>query len=151
MNSSEIVRRTIEFGKPARLAFDYFAYGRRHTDIITTYLDWEFEHPKPANWVEGDREYYLDVYGNTWVRSVADRTTKGLPHRGALEESWDDLDSFTVPRLSTAASNSRVRDLFNAHPDLFKVGCLYNASFSILSSCGGFANLMMDLATDSTP
>ena len=39
MTSCEIVRSTIDFAGPSRLAFDYYAYGRRFTDISTSYLD----------------------------------------------------------------------------------------------------------------
>jgi uroporphyrinogen decarboxylase len=144
MTSQEIVYRTIDFAEPARLAFDYFAYGRRHTDIVTSYIDWEYQYERRA-WIEDDREFHLDAFGNTWVRALSDRSTKGLPHRGVLADSWDALDSFTMPKLSTAANNERVRALFAAHPDKFKSGCTFNHAFSILSDMRGFSRLMEDL------
>jgi uroporphyrinogen decarboxylase len=144
MTSREIVRRAIDFAGPARLAFDGFAYGTRHTDIITSYLDWEFPYERKS-WIEGNREFYLDFWGNTWARVVTDKSTKGEIFRGIFQDSWDALDSWTVPKLSSAADSERVRQLFAAYPDLFKVGCIYNASFGILSCLRGFENLMEDL------
>jgi uroporphyrinogen decarboxylase len=144
MTSCEIVKRTIDFAGPARLAFDCFAYGSRHTDIITSYLDWEFQYERKS-WIQGNREYYLDAWGNTWARVVTDKSTKGEIFRGVLRDSWDALDSLTVPKLASAANNQRVRELFEACPDMFKVGCIYNGSFSILSWLRGFENLMEDL------
>lgn len=144
MTSREIVYRTIDFGAPARLAFDYFAYGRRHTDIVTSYVDWEYQYDR-RSWVEGDREFHLDEFGNTWVRAMSDRSTKGLPHRGVLADSWDALDSYAMPKVSSAADNDRVRAAFAAHPDKFKSGCTYGHAFSILSTMRGFSQLMEDL------
>lgn len=144
MDSREIVRRTIDFERPARLAFDYLAYGKRYTDIVTSYADWEFEFDR-RTWVEGNREFRTDAFGNIWARMATDKATKGDVHRGVLADSWDGLDSFAMPQLSTAAQNERVRALFDAHPDKFKVGCLCNASFTILYQVRGFANLMQDL------
>ena len=144
MTSAEIVRKTIAFEHPERLAFDYYAYGRRYTDIITTYLDWDFEY-EHKSWVEGDFEYYLDAYGNTWRRSSGDQSSKGQIYRGVLEESWGKLDSFALPNFSVAANTHKVRNYFNRHPDLYKVGCLYIGSFEILRMLRGFQNLMEDL------
>ena len=144
VTSRQIVRRTIDFAEPDRLAFDYFAHGKRYTDIITSYLDWEFQYERKS-WIEGNRELYLDAWGNTWARVLTDKSTKGEVYRGALQESWDALDSFTVPKLSEAADNDRVRRTFQSHPDMFKVGCIYTASFSILGFLRGFENLMEDL------
>ncbi|MFN0170970.1 MAG: uroporphyrinogen decarboxylase family protein [Bryobacteraceae bacterium] len=147
MTSREIVQRTIDFEDPPRLAFDYYAYGSRFTDIVTSYLDWEFVYDA-RTWIEGDREYCLDPYGNTWVRHVNDPGSKGLPCRGVLEKSWEGLASFTMPKFSAAAGNDNVRRLFQSYPDLFKVGCLYNAAFSILCCLRGFENLMQDVLAE---
>jgi len=144
MDSREIVRRTIDMAHPERLAFDYFAHGRRYTDIITSYVDWEFEFDE-RKWVEDGREFRTDAYGNVWVRMVTDTATKGDIHHGVLQDSWAGLASFTMPRLSTAARNARVEQLFDAHPSMFRVGCLANASFSTLAKLRGLANLMQDL------
>jgi uroporphyrinogen decarboxylase len=144
MTSREIVKRTIDFAGPVRLAFDCFAYGKRYTDIITSYLDWEFQYERKS-WIEGNREFYLDAWGNTWARVVTDKSTKGEIFRGALHDSWQALDSLKVPNLASAANNQRVRQLFDAYPDMFKVGCIYNASYGILHRLRGFANLMEDL------
>lgn len=147
MNSREIVRRTIDRANPERLAFDYFAHGRHHTDIITSYLDREFDFDEQT-WVKGGQEFRTDAFGNVWVRTVTDRATKGVIYWGALQDSWDGLNSFVMPRLSTAARNSRVKQLFDAHPNRFKVGCLGNASFSILAKLRGMVNVMQDLVLE---
>lgn len=144
MTSAEIVRKTVDFKNPERLPFDYYAYGKRYTDIVTTYLDWDYEY-EHRTWVEGNYEYYLDAYGNTWCRSSGDKSSKGQIHQGVLQESWDKLDSFNFPKLSSAANTDKVRSFFNRYTDLFKVGCLYVGSFEILRMLRGFQNLMEDL------
>ena len=144
MRGREIVRRTIDLTGPPRLAFDYFAYGRRYTDIVTSYLDFSLSYDRQC-WVEGNREFYRDAFGNLWARVVGDRASKGEVHRGALQNSWAALDRYTMPPLAAAAGSEGVRALFSAHPDRFRVGCLVNASFSILSKLRGFQNLMEDL------
>ncbi|MBN2291144.1 MAG: hypothetical protein JXM70_01890 [Pirellulales bacterium] len=144
MTSSKIIRDTIDFNDPARLGFDFYAYGRRYTDIVTSYLDWEFQYEKKC-WGEGGRQFHLDAFGNTWARALSDKSTKGEVYRGILQDSWHDLDSFTMPKLSTAADCPPVRELFESYPNLFKVGCIFEVSFSILRSLRGFENLMQDL------
>ena len=147
MNSREIVCRTIDFENPERLAFDYFAHGRRYTDIITSYVDWEYEFDQKI-WVEDGREFRTDAYGNIWARVISDKATKGEIYRGVLAESWDKLDSFVMPPLSNAAKSERVRQMFDAHPHMFKSGCLINGAFETLHTLRGFANLMEDLALE---
>ena len=96
--SKEVILRTINFTGPGRLGFDYYAYGKRHTDIITSYLDWECQYEKKT-YADGKKEYYTDVYGNWWARVIADKSTKGEIYKGVLED-WKDLENYQMPRLS---------------------------------------------------
>ena len=147
MNSREIVRRTIDFESPERLAFDYFAHGRRYTDIISSYADWEYQFDQKI-WVKDGREFRTDAYGNIWARVISDKATKGEIYKGLLSESWDGLDSFEMPPISQAAKNDQVRQLFDAHPHMFKVGGLVDGAFTIINQLRGFTNLMEDLVLE---
>ncbi len=148
IKSKDIVRQTIDFKRPPRLAFDYYAYGRRYTDIVTAYLDWDYEY-KRKSWIEGNKVFSLDPFGNTWVRTTTDKVTKGVIQCGVLEDSWEKFDSFTMPTLSQAAYGGSVQRFFDSYPNMFKVGCIYEASFSILCKLRGFSNLMVDLILES--
>ena len=47
-------------------------------------------------WIEGDREYYDDVWGNLWVRMVGG-SAKGEILQPVLKD-WKDLDNLRAPQ-----------------------------------------------------
>ena len=112
MNSREIVRKTIEFNTPSRLAFDFYAYESRFTDMVTSYVDWEYEYEKEC-WFDGKREFYTDPYRNVWSRVLGDTSTKGEISKGVLQESWRNLDTFEMPALSRATRKDGVKKFFS--------------------------------------
>ena len=70
-------------------------------------------------WIEGDREYYDDVWGNLWVRMVGG-SAKGEILQPVLKD-WKDLDNLRAPQydIETAAANMRLG--FAREPEKFRL------------------------------
>jgi uroporphyrinogen decarboxylase len=116
MTPREIILANIEHTGPERNGFTFD--GGRVDDFCWTGFD-------PAGytqkrWIEGNLEYYDDVWGNIWVR-MKDGCAKGEIHRPVLE-SWDALAELAVPHFDEEACVERVRRAFAADDaDRFKV------------------------------
>ncbi|MDA3798012.1 MAG: hypothetical protein PF692_02915 [Kiritimatiellae bacterium] len=49
-------------------------------------------------WIEGNREFYDDIYGNIWVRMV-EGSVKGEIYKPVLQD-WSQLDSLKMPKYN---------------------------------------------------
>ena len=93
MNSREIVRRTLEFEYPERVAHSF-----PPSDVIAAGP----EIPKPeGEWQKIDERRWqrTDEWGNVWGR--VDDTSKGEIIEGALG-NLDDVEEFPLPNFSNA-------------------------------------------------
>lgn len=66
-------------------------------------------------WTEGNREYYDDVWGNTWVRMVSG-SAKGEIHKPAITD-WTQLDDYRPPIYDRGQCAARLRAGFDREDD----------------------------------
>jgi len=64
----------------------------------------------PKRWIEGDREFYDDTWGNLWVRMV-DGSLKGEIYRPALPD-WGALDRLQAPHYDVDRAAASIREGF---------------------------------------
>ena len=140
MRSREIVRRTLEFDGPERVAASFPApYWH---DVCHVNYDLVGFNPVWRDVGNGWQEY-VDEWGNTWAR--LDRTSKGEVIRGVLED-WAQLDDLRLPDLANPANFVRVRDVC-ADPsnDRFRIGGLPGFPFNIARYMRRLERFLMDL------
>lgn len=118
MNSKEIILANIYHENPPRPGLD-FDRGR-----ISDFL---FADLKPHNyqqkrWVEGNREYYDDEWGNTWHRMIGG-SEKGEIYKPFIQD-WRDLDRLPIPDYSHPDSAKEMNELFNQPTDKFKMAVM---------------------------
>jgi hypothetical protein len=118
MNSKEIILANIYHENPPRPGLN-FDRGR-----ISDFL---FADLKPHNyqqkrWVEGNREYYDDEWGNTWHRMIGG-SEKGEIYKPFIQD-WRDLDRLPIPDYSHPDSAKEMNELFNQPTDKFKIAVM---------------------------
>ena len=122
MNSREIVRRTLDYERPERVArsFGDSDFCDAGPAVQTPATPW--------HQVEENRWERTDEWGNLWHR--IDPTSKGEVARGVLE-NLDDLDRYQFPDYSRAEDYEPVRQARKAHPDKWLTGSLPGFAFNI--------------------
>lgn len=115
MTSREAITSNIECASDGRIGFN-FTDGRKN-DIVGVGMDPGVETRK---WVEGDVEYFTDIWGNTWFR-LKHMSAGGEIHKAALE-SWDDLENLEFPDLANPANYEAAREMGASDTDRFRVG-----------------------------
>ncbi len=73
----------------------------------------------PRRWVEGEFEFYDDMWGNIWHRAV-NGCTGGEIYKPALED-WAQLADFKIPVYDFDAVVEHVKKDFAAAPDKFRM------------------------------
>jgi uroporphyrinogen decarboxylase len=140
MDSREIVERTIAYAAPARLAATlpepYW------NDLVHVRYDLPgFE--RAWREVRPGRQEYVDEWGNTWAR--VDRTSKGEVSRGALE-SWERLETLTLPDLANPAYYQRARAICAQRDETrFRVGGLPGFPFNVARKMRRLDQFLMDM------
>jgi hypothetical protein len=136
MNSQEIVRRTLEFENPERVARSFVP-----SDIAWGWIDM----PTPGgSWRRvSEREWRrTDEWGNEWGR--VDDTSKGEIVRGALED-LDQVESFALPDFDNPDYYATARQIFAALPDYWRVGSLHGFAFSVARKLRRLEQYLVDL------
>ncbi|NOY74865.1 MAG: hypothetical protein GXP32_03630, partial [Kiritimatiellaeota bacterium] len=91
MTSREIIIANIECVCEERIGFSFSTEGWKN-DFTSAGVAHGLE---PKRWVEGDTEYYYDIWGNLWHR------LKGMSAGGevleAVLDDWSKLDSLELP------------------------------------------------------
>ncbi len=139
MNSRERVLRTLEFREPDRLAASFPP--PYWNDFANTSYELQGYHPGWQS-VGGDRQEYVDEWGNTWAR--VDKTSKGEVARGVLE-SWDALERLALPDLANPANYASVRRTVAANTDKFCIGHLPGFPFNIARKMRRLDQFLMDI------
>ncbi len=140
MRSREIVRRTLEFDRPERVAAS-FPEPYWH-DVCHVHYDLVGYHPVWRD-VGGGWQQYVDEWGNTWAR--LDRTSKGESTRGALED-WGQLDDLRLPDLANPANFGCVREACaDPSTERFRIGGLPGFPFNIARYMRRLEVFLMDL------
>ena len=73
---------------------------------------------RPKRWVEGNKEFYDDEWGNLWLRMV-DGCNAGEVYRPALAD-WRDLETLPLPDWDNPRRFDAMRATFAQPTDKFK-------------------------------
>ena len=116
MNARQIILANLNHEDAPRCGMNFD--GGRANDMLIVPMD------RPADeqvrrWVEGNKEYYTDEWGNVWVRMVGG-CEKGEIHEPFLT-SWDKLDQIQMPDYSDPTRYRMMAEKFAACDDQFKV------------------------------
>ena len=141
MDSREIVRRTLDFEGPERVAVSF-----GDSDLAWTGCS---AATRATEWREtgGGRWERTDEWGNTWAR--VDATSKGEVVRGALddEEGLDRVGELELPDFSDPAAYERVRRDRAARPEKWLVAGLPGFAFNIARKLRRLDQYLVDLYT----
>ena len=118
MNSKEIILANINHDDPPRPGLDFDR--NRINDFL--FADLKPHNYQQKRWVEGNREYYDDEWGNTWHRMVGG-SEKGEIYKPFIQE-WRDLDRLPIPDYSHPDSAKEMNELFNQPIDKFKLAVM---------------------------
>jgi uroporphyrinogen decarboxylase len=140
MTSREIVRRTLDYSGPERVArsfgesdFQWAGCGTR-----TRATDWKQ--------IGNGRWERLDEWGNLWAR--LDPTSKGEVVRGVLDDLAA-IDSYEFPDYSRAADYTPVSDRRAAAPDKWLIGGVPGFAFNIARKMRKLDHYLMDLVLEA--
>lgn len=136
MTSREIIRKTLEFEYPERIAHTF-----EPSDIITAS---PVIHNPDGEWKKGNADEWqrTDEWGNLWGR--VDKYSKGEVIRGALE-NLEDVETFPMPDFSNPGCYEEAEKIFNAHPDRWHNGLIQGATFSMARKIRKLEIYLVDL------
>lgn len=139
MSSREIIKRVINHDTPPRIGFDFL--GENPSDFLKAtsvrlvhpvygkYADWG-RHPELCARVPNfSGELKMTAMGNIFGRF--DEKTQGECVKGALQDGWDLLESYSLPEIDSAF-NERVAASGLSNSDKYVLGSLPFAVFSSL-------------------
>jgi hypothetical protein len=136
MNSHEIVRRTLTFENPERIA---------HSFLPADFVSAGPQIPNPeGEWHKiNDREWRrTDEWGNVWGR--VDDTSKGEIMQGALE-SLDDVETFPLPDFADPDAYEYATEIFASTADYWRIGFVDGFTFSMARKLRRMEQYLMDL------
>jgi len=115
MQSRDIILANVERRNPSRpgLTFDR---GRLNDILSCSLAAHGFQRRR---WIEGNREYYDDEWGNIWVRMVAG-SAGGEIFKPAIED-WRQLDDLRVPDYTHPDCAAAMRETFSRPMDKYKL------------------------------
>ena len=134
-NSYEIVKATVEFADPPRLAIEDLAQPQ-NSDLVGVGFEpaiWQWRQVRPG------LEECTDLFG--CVRQRHDQGI-GETHKPAIE-NWDDYDSFDLPEIELLEQHTR-RELKALPPDKFVMGDVGQFVTKVFE-IRGFENTLLDL------
>ena len=136
MEPKEIIRRTLTFDRPDRVArsFHESDFVSARPKITSSSTDWE--QTGPEEWRR------TDEWGNTWGR--IDPTSKGEVVKGVLDD-LSDLDTLTLPDFGRLDDYKPVVEKREAHPDKWLIGGLPGFAFNIARKMRRLEQYLMDL------
>jgi len=94
-------------------------------------------------WVEGEAEFYDDMWGNLW-RRMKDGCAGGEIHQPALGD-WGQLDSYQAPRFDLDVCAANYAKGFATAPDKFRVAGIGGWVFASSRYLRKMENYLMDL------
>ncbi|QUI23308.1 hypothetical protein HZI73_13880 [Vallitalea pronyensis] len=152
MTSKQIIKDVIAFNSPARIGLDF---NEPHQDDIAWILGAKLKHPQYEHLKEwGHYENELkevpdfkgevrrDSYGNIYGR--LEEKTKGECIKGALQEGWHLLETYSFPEYDESYE-SEVKDILEENKDKYCLGALSVAVFSTIRDLRRIDNVLMDV------
>lgn len=140
MTSIEIVKRTIEYDRPDRVARSF-----QGSDIVGTGCS---ATTHATRWEEagGGRWERTDEWGNTWGR--IDPTSKGEVIRGVLNDIFN-IDSYEFPDYSRPEDYACVSQRRAEYPDKWLNGGIPGFAFNIARKMRKLDQYLMDLVLEA--
>ena len=129
--SREVVRRAIEFRRPARVPVWFFNRDHMRGDILVY----------PLCMADGARS----EWGYEMV--TLDDGTMGQPSDPVIP-SWDALDAFAFPELRSEMRMEGVSEFVAQAGDRYRLGTLGISGFNLYTFLRGFENSMADFALE---
>lgn len=139
MNSREVVRRTLDFDYPERVArsFESPDMVSVRTTAKTHATDWRE--------IGGGRWERTDQWGNTWGR--IDPTSKGEVVKGVLDDMAQ-VTTYEFPDYAQAEDYTIVAQKRADFPDKWLIGSLPGFTFNIARKMRKLEQYLMDLLTE---
>ena len=147
MTSREIVRRTLDFENPPRVARTFAVEGpagRGEGDTLWTGHNIK---GRRTPWAEvgGGRWEMTDLWGNTWSR--VDATSKGEATSGIFDDPAA-FESYAWPDFTNPADFEPARKARSEHPDKWILGGLPGFPFSIVRTMQRLDVYLMNLLAE---
>ena len=139
MNPREIVRRTLAFEYPERVAHSF-----EPSDVIFG----GSEIPNPlTEWRKIAEHAWerTDEWGNVWRR--VDATSKGQVVRGVLED-LQDVATCPLPDFSDRSLYVHAQEIFASAPELWHIGSIQGFTFKMAQGLRKFDQYLMDLVSE---
>lgn len=102
------------------------------------------EEYEAKRWIEGEVEYYDDIWGNLWSR-MKDGCKAGEIIDAAIKE-WSDLDTWQPPVFDLDKCTNNYRKSFDTQPDKFRIARLSGWVFASSRYLRKMEIYLMDLA-----
>ncbi len=143
MTSREVVLRNITHDHPERpgLNFDRSRKNDFRGSGVDRDPNWQ-----ERKWVEGDVEYSIDEWGNTWHRLVYG-SKGGEIFRPAIED-WAQLKGFQAPDFANPARFQKMRTIFSQETERFRLASLPGWVFATSRYLRRMDNYFMDLIAE---
>ncbi len=140
MTSREIVRRTLEYARPERVArsFGDSDFSWAHCSARTHASRWEE--------IGSDRWRRTDEWGNVWGR--LDPTSKGEVVKGVLEDI-SAMDAYEFPDYSDVEDYACVPERRTQVPDKWLIGSMPGFAFNIARKMRKLDQYLMDLVLEA--
>lgn len=143
MTSREIILANLAHDSPDRAGMTF--WGDRMSDVCFG-SPCGSGAPEQKRWIEGDREFYDDEWGNIWVR-MCDGSAKGEIHQSALDD-WDKLDDLEPPDYSNPGCYGPMKAGFDEAGDLFRMAHIGGWVFDNARYLRRLDNYLADMALE---
>ena len=136
MNSREIVRKTLNFDYPERVAHSF-----EPSDFVSAHVTAQTH---ATNWrnIGGGHWERIDQWGNTWGR--VDATSKGEVVKGVLDDI-SQIAGYEFPDYSRPEDYASVAQKRAEFPDKWLIGSLPGFTFNIARKMRKLEQYLMDL------
>jgi len=141
ITSREIFMRQIEHSGAPRPGLTFS--GNRLSDATSAGIS-SVKGFTQKRWVEGNIEYYDDIWGNLWERMVGG-CAGGEVCKPAISD-WSELDKWTPPEINVDENVSLGKKIFEQAPDKFRIFGMPGWVFSSARYLRKLEIYMMDMA-----
>ena len=129
MNAREVVIGNIENQDPGRIGFCFGPAPDgtpRRNDLVWVGVEYQ---AKTKTWVDGEMEYFVDVWGNVWHRFL--NMSQGGEVCKPVLENWNDMDNLELPDLGNPDRFFEARRIGASEDELFRIGTMPGWCFDI--------------------